>query len=195
MQTKYDQKRILSVPNVLTAFRILLIIPILLFYFVSEDLTAVIIMLVLSGLTDVLDGFIARKFNQITDLGKILDPIADKLTQGTLLICLAFRYERVWALICIFVIKEVAVGVLGLLVMKRADRVAGSQWYGKVCTAAILVILGALVFFPLLSETVVYTLTTVCAGLVLFSFFMYAKFFISILRSERVEKTKVTIRQ
>lgn len=72
----------LTVPNAMSLFRIL-VIPFFAYFFLKDNLTAAVIALALSGLSDALDGFVARRFNQITELGKMLDPLADKLTQGT----------------------------------------------------------------------------------------------------------------
>ena len=78
----------ITIPNLLSVLRILLILPFVYFFMTGNVLLAGL-MLALSGLSDLFDGMIARKFNQVTDLGKMLDPVADKLTQGTVAICLA----------------------------------------------------------------------------------------------------------
>ena len=183
MQQRSGLNRIFTVPNILSVFRLTLIPPIVILYAVKKNYTAAIILIIVSGLSDVLDGIIARKCNQITNVGKILDPIADKLTQGALIVCLALRYSYLWAVVALFAVKEVAVGVLGLLVIKKDDNVTGSQWYGKACTVAMLTVLGVLILFPYLPEAAVFALICVCVALMLFSFIMYANFFIKILKS------------
>ena len=62
--------------------------------------------LALSGLTDMLDGWVARRFDQITDLGKMLDPFADKLTQGVVALCIALRFPAIRPLLLLFILKE-----------------------------------------------------------------------------------------
>lgn len=181
MQKRSGSKRIFTVPNILSVFRLILIPPIVILYIVFKYYIAAIVLIVISGVTDVLDGIIARKFDQVTDVGKILDPIADKLTQGSLLICIASKFKYLWILIAYFVIKEFFVGVLGLLVMKRAGQIDGAQWYGKFCTVATLTILGVLILFPV-SETAAYILGAVCAVFVTFSLIMYSTFFIKTLK-------------
>ena len=78
------------VPNILTIIRFLLI-PVIIAFAIQHDYIAAIIVLTISGITDILDGFIARKFNFITDFGKLMDPLADKATQVALLGTLALQ--------------------------------------------------------------------------------------------------------
>lgn len=95
----------LTVPNAMSLFRIL-VIPFFAYFFLKDNLTAAVIALALSGLSDALDGFVARRFNQITELGKMLDPLADKLTQGTVAVCIAVRYPTICPLLFLLVTKE-----------------------------------------------------------------------------------------
>lgn len=93
---KLDKKQIFTIPNLLSTFRIVLAFVFLAAFYQSGAsgrsnlLTAIIL---LSALTDFLDGKIARKFNMVSELGKILDPIADKITQGVLILCLMKEYS------------------------------------------------------------------------------------------------------
>ena len=84
-------KKIITIPNVLSFFRILLIPFIIWFYCYKKDYTLTLVVIIVSGLTDVIDGFIARRFNMISDFGKIFDPFADKLTQITIINCLIIK--------------------------------------------------------------------------------------------------------
>ena len=93
METNPYQKKILTIPNIMSFFRLVLIPIIVYFYVVKENYLWTLILLVVSGLTDIVDGFIARKFKMISDFGKAIDPIADKLTQLALLCCLLFRFN------------------------------------------------------------------------------------------------------
>ena len=90
-QEKKAASRILTVPNAMSALRIL-IVPVFAALYLRGHVAAAVGALVFSGLTDMLDGLIARRFNQITDLGKMLDPFADKLTQGVVALCIAIRF-------------------------------------------------------------------------------------------------------
>lgn len=126
--------RIFTIPNLLSSIRILLIPFFLWFYLAKDDVTVTVILLALSAVTDMLDGFIARHFNCISDLGKALDPVADKLTQLAMLFCLLFRFPRMIILIIVLCVKEVFVGSTQLLVIHRTEEVLGADWHGKVTT-------------------------------------------------------------
>ena len=101
---KKERNQNLTVPNAMSLFRIL-VIPFFIVFAVRGNIAGALIMLGLSGLSDALDGYVARRFNQITELGKMLDPFADKLTQGAVAICIAIRYPSICPLLFLFVIK------------------------------------------------------------------------------------------
>ena len=99
-------KENLTIPNLLSTLRIVMI-PFVMIAYLKENYPLAIGLLALSGLTDVADGFIARRFHQISDLGKILDPIADKLTQFAVLVCLAVRHPILIPVAAILAVKEI----------------------------------------------------------------------------------------
>lgn len=90
--------------------------------------------LILSGLTDLADGYIARRFNMTSDLGKALDPVADKLTQAAMMLCLLTRFRLMLIPLSIIVIKELVTGVFSLVVIKKTGRVMSADWHGKLTT-------------------------------------------------------------
>ena len=106
------------------------------------------LILALSCLTDAFDGKIARKYNMISTLGKILDPLADKLTQFTLTICLSLRYPILLPVLVLFVIKELFQIILGAVNLFRGRMLPGALMAGKVCTTVLFVSFIALVLFP-----------------------------------------------
>lgn len=138
-----------NIPNVLSIIRILLIFIFVFFVFYNFPnfrLAAAGIYL-LAGATDVLDGYLARRFGWTSDAGKILDPLADKLFQTTVLVCLAIKkLLPVW-LIIPFILKELIQITLALLLIKRRGVIAHSNRYGK----AGAVILSAAGLFVLVS--------------------------------------------
>ena len=89
------QKEIGTIPNLLSIFRVFLL-PLYLYFVLEQSFVYAGIVIVISGITDFLDGFIARKFNQMTELGKILDPVADKLTQLVLILSMAWQQPLIW---------------------------------------------------------------------------------------------------
>ena len=102
----FNTKERFSIPNLMGYFRLLLIPVFCYLYLAKEAYHWAAGVVLLSSLTDLFDGMIARKFNMITNLGKALDPIADKLTHGALALCLAFRYPQMWVLFGLMVLKE-----------------------------------------------------------------------------------------
>ena len=102
----------------------------------------------ISTITDFLDGKVARKFNMITEFGKFLDPFADKLTHGAIALCLAFRYEAMRYLVALMIVKEGFMAIMGLIHLRHGVKLDGAKWFGKVCTASLFVVLCILVLVP-----------------------------------------------
>lgn len=147
---KYTKKEIFSIPNIMGYFRILMI-PVFCYLYLHDRFTAAVIVLVVSSLTDLFDGMVARKFNMVTELGKMLDPVADKLTHAALALCLAFRFPLMWALILLMCVKEGYMAVQGLRLLKAGEEPYGAMWYGKICTAFLFVSMIILFVFPNIS--------------------------------------------
>lgn len=120
------------IPNALTILRFILI-PFIIFYIVKDEYLKAFIFLTISGLTDILDGTIARKFNFITNFGKLIDPLADKATQICILVTLALKdVIPIWILVVVF-IKEFAM-ISGASFLYGKELVVSSKWYGKLST-------------------------------------------------------------
>ena len=120
------------IPNTLTILRFLLI-PFIIVCIVQDKYIDAFVFLTISGLTDVLDGFIARKFNFITNFGKLIDPLADKTTQISILVTLALKdIIPMWILMIVF-IKEFVM-VAGASFLYGKELVVSSKWYGKLAT-------------------------------------------------------------
>lgn len=125
------------IPNILTILRFVLI-PFIVIYAIAGNYVATIIVLTLSGITDILDGFIARKFNFITDFGKLMDPLADKTTQLTILIVLAIQKVVPSWILFIVLLKEFAM-IAGASFLYGKELVVSSKWYGKLSTVLFYV--------------------------------------------------------
>lgn len=184
MRRLFKKSEVLTVPNLLSLFRLLLLPVIVWLYCVKKDYTAAIAMLIVSGATDIVDGFIARRFNMVSDLGKILDPIADKLTQGVLLICLAVKYKIIILLVVVFALKEYIMITLGYMAMKRKDSVNSAKWYGKLNTVIIYSTIVLLIMFPGTPVSLVNTMAIICMAVIVGSFVMYARFYQGILKKD-----------
>lgn len=172
---KRDQ--ILTVPNFLSFVRLALIPVIAWLYCEQQNYRGAVVVIVLSGLTDIADGIIARKFDMVSDFGKILDPIADKLTQAALIICLATRYKLMIPLMIEFAIRELIMLVLGYLAIKKKDKVNSSQWFGKFTTVMMYAVMSVLVLFPKIPLWCANTMIVLCAVTMLASFILYARFY------------------
>ena len=131
------ENKILTIPNLLSLFRLILIPVIVWLYWFRKDYFLAGVLLIISGLTDLADGYIARHFNAVSNIGKILDPIADKLTQAAMLFCLVTRFPLMAAPFGFLVIKEVFIGTTGLLMIRKTGKVVGADFHGKVATTLL----------------------------------------------------------
>lgn len=145
------KKEIFTIPNLLSFFRLILIPVYMTIYLkaqVASDYILAGSILAASCLTDMVDGKIARRFNMITTFGKFLDPLADKLTQFSLLLCLAIRYPVLWAVFSLFVLKELFQLFAGILAVRHGYILKGALFTGKVCTTVLFISLVAMVILP-----------------------------------------------
>ncbi len=126
-----------NIPNILTLSRFVFI-PFIVISILFENYILALILITLSGLTDILDGTIARKYNLISDFGKLVDPLADKATQVSILITLAVKQIiPIWVIVIISV-KEVLM-VIGAALLYGKKTVVASRWYGKLTTVLIYI--------------------------------------------------------
>ena len=174
------REQVLTIPNAMSAFRILLIPFIIWTYAVDRHYLSVALV-ALSALSDMLDGFVARKLNMISDFGKFIDPVADKLTQAALLICLMTEHPHIYILFIILAVKELGMLFLGAVVFKRHDSVNSAKWYGKLCTVVFEGTMILLMLCPDMQESTVHIFMLVCAAVMVFSFLMYGSFYMSLL--------------
>lgn len=135
------------VPNALTIARFLLI-PLIITLALKDNYMGAIIVLTISGITDILDGCIARKYNLITDFGKLMDPLADKMTQISLLLTITFKHIISFWIVGIVIFKEFLM-VSGASFLYGKELVVSSKWYGKLATVLFYV---AIVFSLLLKQ-------------------------------------------
>lgn len=125
------------VPNILTIIRFILI-PFIILYALADNYVAVIIILSISGITDILDGYIARKFNFITDFGRLVDPLADKCTQISVLVVLTIKNIIPLWIIIIVIVKELLCIIGATFVLCEKKLVTSSKWFRKTCNSYIL---------------------------------------------------------
>lgn len=173
MRRFFKKNQILTIPNLMSVFRIALIPLVVWLYSVEKNYYAAIGVIVLSAVTDIIDGWIARHFNMISDFGKALDPLADKLTQAALLLCLLSKYNLMRELIVIFGLCEITKFTLGIIVAKKYDEVNGAKWYGKANTVIIYATMIALILFPQMSGDIATTLILFCGAVMIATHVLY----------------------
>ncbi len=146
-------KEIFTVPNILVYIRVLLI-PVFVYIYIhadcDRDYYMALAVMVVAFLTDFFDGKIARRFNLVTDLGKVLDPIADKLYQFSVALCLMFEFPKMLLIAALLFVKEMIMGLMGLILLNKGGKVFGAKWYGKICTGIVDLSMVFLFFTPLM---------------------------------------------
>lgn len=148
---KLNRKEILSIPNCLGYFRILLIPVFILVYWSADSIREYYFaagLVVLSAITDFIDGKIARKFNMITELGKFIDPLADKLTHGAIALCLIMKYRYMKYLVLVMILKEIFMLLMGAVNLRHGRKLDGAKMHGKICTTGLFLILAILICIP-----------------------------------------------
>lgn len=190
-----DFKYIFTIPNILSYLRILLIVPFVRFFLQSRYEMAAI-MIVISGLTDCVDGFLARRLNQITQLGKMLDPVADKLTLLAVAVCLSIMKPIIFPVVSILAIKDILMLIGASLLLKKHIMPVAAAWYGKLGTICFYVSIAAIVTFELVLRfknfTVIsFIMLSITALIMLYSLIRYYLIFRSLLKNANKEDTGI----
>ena len=177
------------IPNILSVIRIFMIpVFVYLFFEYYDKLYLALFVFLLAGLTDITDGYLARRNNWITTLGKFLDPLADKLLQCTVLICLAIKNIAPYWLVVMFIFKELFMMCGALITLKKIKFVVKSNWYGKATTAIFYIITFMIfIFKEELNEIGMGILFAIAIISAIFSMIMYI---IDTLQINREIKTK-----
>lgn len=182
------QKKILTIPNALSFLRLCLIPVIVWLYNYKQDYSLTLLVLLLSGVTDIVDGIIARKCNMVSDFGKAFDPVADKLTQIAMLFCLVSRFPYMAIPLVLLVVKEVFTGITALISIKRTSTVKGAVWHGKLTTVSLYSMMAVHLLWYNIPKTLSLILVGVCIGIMLMSFIMYAMRNITAIKRGTFEK-------
>ena len=183
----FDDKKIFTIPNLLSFIRIILV-PIIVVLYLKKHMVAATVLVVVSGASDMLDGFIARTFNQVSDLGKLLDPIADKLTMLAVVFLVAIHHLPMRVMLYVMMAKE-GIMLLGALVLfKTGARTCQSKLFGKLATAALYVTIFTVMLTdvigfvsggaPILSEKCLWIMAAVCCALMIAALIQYIVIFI-----------------
>lgn len=162
-----------TIPNVLSLLRIALI-PLFVYLYIIDRFWWSLFILILSGITDVVDGFIARRFNMISAVGKALDPISDKLTQAAVLGCLISEHHTMLVPFLLMIVKEVFSGLCALMAIKYTGEVHGADWHGKLTTFSLYAMMALHLLWTDIPPVVSNVLIGVCVLLMLMSLILYS---------------------
>lgn len=185
-----------TIPNIITYCRFILIVPFV-FFFLSTNYIASTVCIALSGMSDCFDGLIARKFNQVTPLGKILDPIADKFTLISVVMCMVIYVPIVIPVLVLLIVKDMLMLAGGTNLIKKGITPPSAKWYGKIATVMFYVSVCIIVFLKAVINYENYALDfclfTATALLMLFALFQYGKLYFEMIK-EYKEKTVSTVK-
>ncbi len=175
MKVKFTKKDIMTIPNLMSLFRIILIPILVVLYIKYKNYSATIIVLLISGITDVADGFVARKFNMVSDFGKLFDPIADKLTQASLALCLWTRFPNMIYIFILMAIKETIMFVTGYLSVKSSGEMLAAVWHGKLNTVLIYTVILTHIIWYNIPMHISDILLFIVACMMILSLILYAR--------------------
>ena len=188
MNEKNFRKEYFSIPNIMGYFRIFLVgVYMVAFYRAmdGEPYWPVVVTIIVSGLTDFFDGKIARRFDMVTEWGKMLDPIADKITIGAIILSLSLKYKAMIVLVVFYIIKEGFMAIAGLYLVGKGHRIEGAKWYGKVCTFGTYIILLALLLFLEMPAWLVNVCIIANLAIMAFTLYNYVIYYSKILDKQK----------
>lgn len=169
---KLFEGKILTVPNLLSCLRLALL-PFLVLSCSEGEARTTLLLLLVSAATDVADGLVARRFDQVSNLGKALDPLADKLTQAAMLICLAGRFPLMTLPFALMVVKEVLCAGSALAAIERTGEVRSSGWHGKLASVLLNAMLIAHILWAGMPPEVSLCMILPCAAAIVLSGVLY----------------------
>ena len=188
-------KDLMTIPNAISFIRILLITPFVAF-FIERMYIAAAVTVGISGISDLLDGMIARKFHQESELGKVLDPLADKLTLIAVGVCLIFIEPYVLPLMIIMVVKDVLMIVGGTIIINKGVIPPKSSWYGKASTFMFYISVGVVVLMAIFNyknDVLCFAILGITAGMMIFSLVNYAIIFFKIQKELKTKEINSTV--
>jgi cardiolipin synthase len=188
-RSKLPGGNILNAANVLTVFRLLLV-PVFGYFLHMENYQLAVFLFLFSGLTDILDGYIARKYKMVTAFGKLADPIADKLMLITALILLSSQNIIFSPVTIIVAVKETLMGI-GMIILKKRNIMISASWYGKLATVifyfaitSFILVRRADFFKNSTTDLLINVLVIIVVLATLFAFFMYSLKYYKIIKKE-----------
>lgn len=181
----FKKSDLITIPNLLTYLRIILIAPFV-YCFLVENYIAAVICIVISGLSDCFDGMLARRLNQVTSLGKILDPIADKFTLLAVVVCMVIYVPVVLPVLITLLLKDVLMLLGGMDLINKGITPPAAKWYGKVGTVVFYVSVSIIIFlkavFKIENFALDVALLSVTAATMLFALYQYGKIYFQLIK-------------
>ncbi len=160
------------IPNIISLFRVVLI-PFFIWQMLVGNTVAAAIILAVSGATDFLDGWLARHFNWVSAMGKVLDPAADKLTQVSVCVMLIITRPEYWYFFAFLIFKELVMLILGGWLVRNKVKLKGARWFGKVVTFLFYLFTAIIIFFGNIPHWVVLTMLSVVSVCALIAGLLY----------------------
>lgn len=162
------------------------------YFFLIDKYVLAALFLVFSGISDMFDGIIARKFNQITKLGKILDPIADKLTLLAVVVCMGIKFKEIIPLVVLLMVKDICMLLAGGFLIKKKIEPPSAKWYGKVSTivfyVSVIIIVGLKAIFGISNSNLSVFLLSTTAIFMIFALIKYFELFLELLKKNNCLK-------
>ena len=184
-----------TIPNILTYIRFLLVVPFVYFFIQAKYVNPAYyinaaVCVGISGLTDCFDGMLARKLNQQTSLGRILDPAADKFTLIAVAVCMVIYLPALLPLMLVLMVKDLTMMICGLILLSKKIPLPASRWYGKMATVVFYISVSVIIFLkaaygyenPVLIA-VLFCVTTAC---MIFALLNYSKMFLDLIKQNKV---------
>ena len=183
-----------TIPNILTYMRFLLVVPFVYFFVQAKFVDpayyiAAAVSIGLSGLTDCFDGMLARKLDQQTSLGRILDPAADKITLIAAAVCMVIYIPALLPLMLVLMVKDLTMMICGLILLSKNIPLPGSRWYGKLATVVFYISVSVIIFLKAVcgyeNPVLVAVLFCVTTVFMIFAMFNYSKIFLDLIKQNQ----------
>lgn len=178
----------LKIPNLLCYLRILMV-PLFIYLFYNDYHIQSALVVIAAAVTDILDGYIARHYNLITDWGKFIDPVADKMMQLSMLIVTIFKVKWILILAILFAIKEILLLIIGIYIYHNDYNLKGANWAGKLCTVVLDTVMVIFIAFPTPPDAVAIALVGIVTIFLFISFISYMREYMKIYR-EHIKAVK-----
>lgn len=190
MRGEPRKEDLINIPNVLCYIRILLV-PLFIYLFIKEYYWQSALIVMIASATDVVDGWLARKLDMITDWGKFIDPLADKLMQFAMLICAIFKNPWVSILVGVFALKEAVMLIVGIYIYRKGDNLNGAMWCGKLCTITLNSSLLLIIALPtdILTNNLVFCLIGASTAMLVISFIIYMREYARMYKDMKADGT------